>query len=411
MLLRGAQYGLGFISSVIIARALGPDGRSAYALALNLSVIVFVTVHLSVELSAARLVARREATFRQLSQVMVTWTIVLGALGMGIVVAVGLPLREQFLAEATATSVLLAAATVPVTIAGTVTSALLLRRGVVIAYGWVQATQALLQLGLLAAAHLADHLDPEMTLAVNLVVTTASTGALMALLRRTLGAGCLRPSADRGLLLKVVRLGLAFHASSVALFLNLRVDLLIVGAMLDARRAGIYSLAVTLAELGAVAAATLSLAALKDQTELEERDVVDYTAAFARRTVRLAVLYALVASACSYPFIRVAYGAEWTDAVLPFVILSFAAVGLAIEEPARGLLLRIGRPRTVSAAAVVGLAVNLVVCLVLVDPLGLAGAALASMASYWVIAALMVMLTRNAARGLSPPPPPTGSAG
>ena len=404
LVLRIAQYGLGFIGGVIIARALGPDGRAAYALPLNLAGLVLVSIHLSVELAVARLVSRGEATFHELARVGVTAGIVLGAIGTGLALAIGLPLRDEILGGASATAVALAAATIAPSIAGLVTAALLFRRGVLLRYGFVQAGQGLLQLGLLAALVLHAGLTPETTLAINLGVTSASTVALMVLLRIDLGAGSLRPSTDRQLLGRVFRAGIVLHASSLALFLNLRLDLLLVGAILDERRAGIYSLAVTLAELGIVATTTLSLAALKDQTEFAEDDAAEFTAAFARRTLRWAVLYAIVASAVSYPFVRLAYGAEWTDAVVPFVLLTVGVVALSIEAPARGLLLRIGRPWTVSAAAACGLVANIAINLALLRPLGLAGAAIASIASYWVVAALMVLLVRRARRTRPPRP-------
>lgn len=398
--LRAVQYGLAFISGVVIARALGPDGRAAYALPLNLAGIVLVSVHLSVELAVARLVARSEATFAQLAQVGITAALVLGPAGLVLMATLGLPLRDDLLGDASETAVWLAGATIGPTIAGQVAAALLFRRGVLLRYGLVQAAQGLLQLGLLAVVVLGGGLTPEATLAINLAVLAGSAAALLVILRLELGSGSLRPSTDRRLLARVVRTGLVLHASSLALFLNLRLDLLLVGTVLDVRRAGIYSLAVTLAELGIVATTTLSLAALKDQTDLAEGDAAEFTAAFARRTLCWALLYAVIASAVSYPFIRIAYGAEWTDAVVPFILLCVAVVALSIEAPARGLLLRIGLPWTVSAAASVGLLVNLVANFILLEPLGLVGAALASIASYWVIAALMVYLVRRATRGL-----------
>ncbi len=407
--LRATQYGLAFVSGIIIARSLGPAGRALYALPLNLSGMVLVSVHLSVELAVARFVARKEATFHELSRVGVTAGLVLGSVGCAASIAIGLAVRDEVLGGASATVILLAAATIPPSILGQVTAALLLRRGVLQRYGLVQAAQGLLQLALLIAIAAGPGLTAEATLAVNLVVISAATAALMVFLRAELGAGALLPSRDVALLGRVVRAGLVLHASSLALYLNLRLDLLIVGAVLDERRAGIYSLAVTLAELGAVATTTISLAALRDQTELSERDAASYTLLFTQRTLRWAVLYAAVAAAGSYPFILLAYGSEWTDAVVPFCLLSMAVVALSLEAPARGLLLRIGRPWTVSAAAICALAVNVAVNIALLKPLGLVGAAIASIASYWTAALLMLLLARKAIRVLPPMQLPTST--
>jgi O-antigen/teichoic acid export membrane protein len=401
--LRAVQYGLAFLSTVIIARALGPHGRAAYALPLNLAAIIWVCVHLSVEVAVARLVARREATFDELARVGVTTAIVMGAVGGILTLAIGLPLRDELLGGASTMTLLLAAGTIAPSIAGQVSAALLFRRGVLLRYGVVQAAQALAQLGLLAAFALGDALTPQATLAINLALMIASTATLMIMLRAELGGASMRPTFDRALLARVARVGLVLHASSLALYLNLRLDLLLVGAILDLRRAGAYSLAVMLAELGAVAISTLSLAALKRQTDLPARAAVEFTSAFVRRTLRWSVLYALGASLASYPVIRFAYGPEWTVAVAPFILLSVAVVALSIEAPARGMLIRIGRPWKVSAASVTGLVVNLILLLALLRPLGLVGAAISSIFSYWISAGLMVLLLRQARRTLLPP--------
>jgi O-antigen/teichoic acid export membrane protein len=251
----------------------------------------------------------------------------------------------------------------------------------------------------------ATELSPELVLAVNLALSVAAPLAAGILLGRALGWHALVPSRDLALLNRVVRTGISLHATSVAVFLNLRIDLLMVGIILDARDAGLYSLSVNLAGLGAVATATIGLAALKDQTELEPREAVAYTVAFTRRTVVYAMGFAALAILVSRPLIAIAYGSEWTDAALPFALLSAGCVALAVETPARGLLLRIGRPWTISLAAVAATVVNVVANLILLPTLGLVGAALASMASYATAAALMVLLLRQETRRLAVAPP------
>src|SRR5947208_4591042 len=64
---RTAQYGLAFLSGIIITRQLGPTGRAGYALPLALTAIVWVVLHLSIEAAAQRLLGRREATLGEVA--------------------------------------------------------------------------------------------------------------------------------------------------------------------------------------------------------------------------------------------------------------------------------------------------------------------------------------------------------
>lgn len=397
--LRGLQYALGFVTGLMIARALGPAGRASYALPLNLAAVTFVAFHASIELAAARLIARREVSAVDLGRVAVTAGLVLGTLGSGVAIAVGLAFRDRLLAGASGTAVVLAALTIPPAIASQIGTALVIRRGGIGPYGRLQTAQAILQIALVLALLLDNRLTPESTLAVNLCVAVVSALATAALLHRSVGPAALRPTRDARLLKRVLRTGLSLHPSSLALFLNLRLDLLLVGVMLDVRRVGLYSLAVTLAELVLVATSTMSLAAVENQAELSAEAARRFTIAFTRRTTKYATGFVLLVGALSYPGIPLVYGEQWRGAVLPFVLLCLGTVALAIEQPARGLLLRVGRPAAVSLAATIALAVNVGANLALIPVWHLAGAAVASIASYWTAAGLMVLLVRRASTG------------
>jgi O-antigen/teichoic acid export membrane protein len=125
---------------------------------------------------------------------------------------------------------------------------------------------------------------------------------------------------------------------------------------------------------------------------VDEGTAVAYTMEFIRRNLGVAVLLGLLAAAISYPFIVVVYGSEWTGSVVPFALLMPAVVALAIEGPARDLLIRIAPPLQISAASGIGLAFNVGLNFALIPWLGIAGASCASVVSYWLAAVLMLYL-------------------
>jgi O-antigen/teichoic acid export membrane protein len=389
---RVIQYVLVFAGGLVIARSLGPDGRGEYALALNLATIAWVVFHLSIESAIARLLARKEATAFELTRLSVQASLVLGGAGALAALATGLATRDSLLDGASTTAIALAAATVPPSVAGQLFAALLLRRGQLRAFGYGQAGLATAQFALLTGTALTGALTPESTLLINLVATAGLAVAMGVVLARDLSPRALVPVLPLRWSLRAVRLGASLHPASVGAYLNLRIDLLLVGAVLDARRAGLYSLAVVLAELVAIATTTVATSALQGQSELDRHAAVRYTLAFVRQSFAAALVLSVPVALAAYPFVVFVYGDEWRGSVLSFVILLVALLALVIESPVRNLLLRVGRPWSISAAAFGAMLVNVALNLALLPVLGIAGAALASTVSYWLAAGLMLSL-------------------
>ena len=340
--------------------------------------------------AAARLLARREANATELTGFAIGAAGVLGGAGMALALAIGLPLRDQLLAGAPTVDVVLAAMTIPPTFVGAMVTAIVLRRGMLRLYASSQVVLAGFQVVLLAGCALTSILTPATALVVNLAASIVSTTILSGALARDLGLAALRPRLPRALARKMLRIGAALQGSSLALHLNMRADLLMVGLLTTSAEAGVYSLAVTLAEIALVAAATLGLAGLQDQADLSEADAFEFTREFTRQSLSLAIVLAAAALVGSYPFIAVFYGSAWMDSIVPCMILSLSVVALALETPIRNLLMRIYEPWKISVGSTAAMIVNIGLNAVLIPSIGIIGAAVASAISYGLAAIIMV---------------------
>ena len=390
--LRAGQYASLFVCSIIVARALGPPERAEYALVLSLAAIVWVMISAGLDSAASRILGRREGSLEDVARLLSAAALVLGAIGMALTFGVGLLLQDSVLQGASALSIALGAATVPCLLVTQYSSALLFRMGALSSYGRVVVIAGLLQLALLAATVSITDLTAQSALVIALVVSASIAAGLAVALARVAGRRALLPSAPRELRGAAARAGVQFHASSVALYLNLKVDLLIVAAMLGATDAGLYSLAVILVDVLFAASQSMSFGAVETQTHAPAEQAARYTVDFIRQNVALAFLLAMLATAAAYPAITIIYGSEWAGAVLPFAILTVAIIGLSVETPSRNLLVRIGRPRQVAYVSIAGMVTNVAFNLALIPALGIAGSALASVLSYWLAGALMLAL-------------------
>jgi O-antigen/teichoic acid export membrane protein len=389
---RAIQFVFLFLLSLIVTRALGPDGRGQYALALNLATMVWVISHLSVEQSVARMMARKEASLAELCRLASFFALTLGVLGVAATLAIGLPERDALLGGANAATVVLAAATIPFTLIGQMATALLLRMGLLRPYGWTIAIGAVIQFLLVVGLELGIGLSPQLTMLAALLTIAGVALTLAIVLARRVGIRALFPIAEPQLVRSALHIGIRLQPASIALWLNLKVDLFLVGLLATTHEAGLYSLSASLADIVFTAVSTVALAALEAQTKADAKAAASYTVDFISQNIGVALLLGLAAALVSYPFIVFVYGSEWEASVLPFALLMPAVVALAIEEPARGLLVRIAPPLVISAAAAAGLVLNVALNFVLVPAIGISGASLASVVSYWLAGILMLYL-------------------
>jgi O-antigen/teichoic acid export membrane protein len=175
----------------------------------------------------------------------------------------------------------------------------------------------------------------------------------------------------------------------------LRIDLLVVSAVAGKRDTGFYAVASSLAETVYVACATIALAALPTQTFADERTAVAFSGRFTRAALMIALALGAAMALAGTPLLLVVFGREWLPAAAPLAILCFAVAGLAVADPARTLLVRVGRLSRLSLALGAALAVNVGLVALLVPPLGIVGAAIGSALSYWLAAIALLVLARR----------------
>jgi O-antigen/teichoic acid export membrane protein len=390
---RAIQFAFLFLLSLVATRALGPTGRGQYALALNLATVVWVISHLSVEQSVARMMARGDATVVELCHLSSLFALGLGSFGMAATLAVGLPARGALLGGASTTTVVLAASTIPFTLIGQMATALLLRMGGALrTYGWIIATGAVVQFALIIGLEVGIGLTPALAMLAALVTIALVAIALTVDLARRVGFRSLTPITEWRLVRAALGIGVRLQPASIALWLNLKIDLLLVGLLATTHEAGLYSLSANLADIVFTAISTIALAALAAQTKAEASAALAYTMDFISQSLVVAVALALAAALVSYPLVVLVYGSAWSGSVLPFVVLMPAVVALAIEGPSREMLIRIAPPLTISAAAGAGLVLNAALNFVLIPAVGIVGASIASVLSYWLAGASMLYL-------------------
>ena len=217
------------------------------------------------------------------------------------------------------------------------------------------------------------------------VLVTA--GIAVRLARRGFLRGWRRP--DRRLGAEICRYGLRGQVGGMLSLINLRLDVVILGALVGPGTLGVYAVASKYAELLrlpglAVTYVLYPRLAVRDRAAAG-RDV----AALMPRAFVLTVL-AAIPLAAGVPLLPLVYGPEFASAMLPAYILLFGLIGEGVAGLVSAYLYGVGRPGANSIALGVSVVVTVALDLALIPHYHAVGAAVASAAAYLTSSAALL---------------------
>jgi O-antigen/teichoic acid export membrane protein len=390
---RVGVYALGAVASILIARALGPEGRGRYYLPVTIVTVAYYVANLGVQQAQFRLWSKRAAppqTFVTseafLAAVLggvataLTWLVVLAWDPSDIDtadVAIVLPAIPLLVHSLFVTSFLTLAGELPLTNIARLLGAAAQTGGAVILFAF-------------------DKLTVEAVLLLYLISIVAPWLILIGRLRRIA-----RPTFPVPWRFAVgqLRLGIQIWPYILFSYLNMRLDVFFVAAYLDIAHVGLYSVAVIFGELLWLGTDSVTSAIAERQGNAPEEEALDVTLRAVRMNVVLALVLGVLIAVASWPLIRLLFGIRFIPAAKVVVILVPAAMAMAVWRPLAAALLRFASPWVQPSVAVTALAVNVVANIVLIPARGIVGAGLASLLSYAcgaILAAIIFVRTTEA---------------
>ena len=393
---RLGAVGATFLAGVVAARLLDPAAVGIAGVGLTLGWAVAIIANGGLNIAAIYFLGRRPHE----RAAVVAYTLALGGCALVaalLLTAVAAPLVAAVVLDEPAPLMfvaagVMAAATVGYEIAGSLLLGLERRRAYVRAD--VLRSVATLALTVVLLAVVARTAEGYV-LATGLGVAVPAVAALL-VVRRAVGS--LRPRFDRAFSQSALRLGLAGQVGNVLTFLNLRLDLLLVPAFLPLELAGVYFVATRVSEVvgqASTAAGSMLFPHVAAQT--------DGGTATTERTSRLTVLATLAGSAAvmlvSSLVLGWLFGPAYERGVPALLILLVAMVPLAVARILAADLKGRGRPGLVSIGSGVGAVLTVGSGLALIRPLGIEGAALASLVAYAGTAVVLLACYRRVTGG------------
>lgn len=395
-----ACYALNFLSGVIIARNLGPAGKGTLTLVVLTHVLLLTVSNLGLAAACSFMIAKRGFSLGQVSLHAMAAALGLGLVTFGLTAVVVNFLPVGPISPNQRGYVLLAAGLAPLALTTQFLSGALQGAGQIVWLNGLTLAQAIINAAGLALFLLVLRLGLPGGLSA-WSVTTISTCLLtvfIALWRaRRLGSRTARGAMrwNRALASEAFHYGIRAYPSGVVSFLNLRSDQFLLGYLAGAASVGVYSVAVTIAELMLFFPRALAAALLPRITGADSVSARHMAASACRHTMG----GALISGAALVPIgllIPLLFGEVYRPAVVPFLLL-LPGLGAYALVPVLSTYIsgQLGRPIVTSLFAALSLAIDLLLVLVLAPRLAVAGAALASTLAYAATSIAMVTYFRR----------------
>jgi len=380
---RFARFVVGAATSIVISRALLPEGRGQYAVILGVVTISLSLGHLSLE--QAHVFLWNKVNHRT---TLIANAFVLGLpLGGVSAIAAGLivvSLGRDTFPIASYSLLVVGLAAVPLSTIVLYGNHFLILERRTSRVNSVSVTAAIVSLAVFGVLALAGQLSVS---AVVWVATLSSLGQLILIV----SALDVRVRAiDLRLASRALTLGLRYHLGLAAFILLLKVDILLLNTKVSSFQVGLYSLAVTLAELTFLLTDSVSQVVLPRQIDEELEKAAIFTARVVRTSLLVGAMFIGAILVGSPVVIPTLYGQSFAGAIAPLIALAPGVLALSTIRPVSGFLVKLDQPLILSSANIGATVLNVILNLALIPPFGILGAALASSISYMLLAAFHI---------------------
>jgi O-antigen/teichoic acid export membrane protein len=381
-------YAIGFVVSVIIARALGPAGRGEYYLPVTAAAVCLAVVNMGVESANVVMLAERRFSLAQLARNAGALALIIGPIAALATFGVYEGTRSSVFEGVRSQDLLIVAATIPVTLhqLWLVNVFVLAKR-----IAWTQVAfvaGALVQLTGALVLFAIGKLGVTEVLLLWAASFAVPWGVLLAW---SADVAPLRPAIDLRVMREVLRFGLRFHGGLLLMFLLLRLDVFLVGAYGSRADVGLYSLAVMFAELTWLLTNPLAMAVMPFQAEQPMLESAPLAFKAARFNFMLAAGLCVLFAATLWFAVPILFGDAFGAAYPAIVVLLPGVLLMAAARPLTVIVSRQERPLLYTGLAGIAFLVNLVLNVVLIPAIGIVGASIASTVGYGLISAALTV--------------------
>jgi O-antigen/teichoic acid export membrane protein len=387
---RAAIILIGLVTSVIMARALGPAGRGLFSLVVVVSGMVFHATNLGVGAASGYYLGRKKTPVAELAGNLLSLSVAIGAGALAVSLAFSGVLVSRFVPSVPLWAVVVALFAVP--FSGLLYNFQMLFRakGDFRNFNVVEVLQpgSYFVLFVLCATFVPTRLFGASVALFLVSNVVAGLGAVL-LMRRCVQFGF---RWDPALVKGTLRFGIQQNAASFLDVLNYRFDMLLVNYFLDPAHVGFYSISLVIPEkLWNIPNVLSSVLHPRVAHAGNESDANRDTARVSRINVLIIGTACVAILLLGRPLIRLLYSERFLPAVTPMFFLLPGILMISVAKVLTSDLIARGYPRANLWAGLVAVVSNVACNVVLIPRMGIGGAALASTVSYSLYAVVIVI--------------------
>lgn len=380
---------LGFVNSILVVRLLGPAGRGEFAVATTLAAVGVQLMNLGLHSSNTYFVSRDRDALPVLAG---NSLLVSGAAGLVALVAYLAfrhwsriaPLEDPLLA--------LTFVAIPLGLASLLFQNLLIGTQRIRAYNVIDLTTRVLAVVMVAATVPLHVVSPAVVFTIVQLAVVMSVVWTLLHLRPALGAG---PRVSLKRLHGGLDYGLRAYLGSLAAFLVLKSDIVMVSYLRGNAETGYYSIAVGLADILLMLPGVIGTVLFPRLAAAPDLGARWQLAGRVLKVMLVGTPFALVATlVLARPLIWFAYGRQWDPSFAAVAWLMPGVGCLAINMILMNLFASCGMPRIVVVSPLVALVFNVAANLVLIPRLGFVGAAITSSVAYALMLTMSLLYIR-----------------
>ncbi|MBD3241173.1 MAG: oligosaccharide flippase family protein [Chitinivibrionales bacterium] len=371
---------LGTVKASLIARTLGPASRGVYGLAVTVPLFMVGFGSFGIAPAVLYLVARRKYDLRRVLGAAVISVLALGP----VLAAVGYLLIRSGVFSVSGSAdcadlLWLVVASIPLALTSQIVPRFLHAAGRITPYGaattFGPASQLVLFLLLVFLLR-----DPLRAAMWSWLGSYGAIIVLSALLLIPLGA--YPPRIHPRLIGEGLRYGLSGYVAQCCELAMFRLDFVFIAHYMDARSLGLYAIATQVAEMVRLFPEAVVTPFVPMLFGLQDSDERRFAPLVVRVMTVVVVVLCSVVGVFSAPLVLILFGREYQEAHQPLLCLLPGIASLSIYYFVRFQLFGRDMAWDVSKRMVVGVLASLILYAVLIPAWGIAGAAMASSASY-----------------------------
>lgn len=380
--------GIGLLTSVIVARILGPEGLGLYAMAVVISVIGVQFANLGLHASNTYYVARD----RKLLPPLVGNTLVASFVFGGIGATLTLLIFSMWpkLSPIDGLLLILALLWIPFGLAYMLLQNLILGIQEVHTYNKIELMNKVFAVSFICLLIMLGAVTVETIYSVSLITLIAS---FIWILRQLKGHIRCFPMPSFALFKDSLCYGFKAYISAFAALMIQRIDLLMINYYLGNKQAGLYSIAVGLIDmlfLFPIVVGTIAFPKLCAMEEWHQRS--KYTKKIVIVMVGIVIPLIIIIFFTAEFIITTLYGSKYAASAGPLLWFLPGFFVWSIEVMYRKLLISIDYPAAIAWGWIGAFCLNIALNVVLIQRFGINGAAAASSLTYFAVASVTIFL-------------------